>query len=320
MNLNFLSKIFSILKLKPQKIEPLQGDGSNRKFFRVFLKKDTFILILPQKGEYGLKEAKVYFNLGSFFKKNQIPVPEIKFYDPETGILLVEDLGNSRLYDLKKKKTAYYYQALEHLFSLQRLKEIFPIEETLETPFYDFEFLWEREIKYFLEWYVKKYKKINLKEEIIFEFQSWIKNKIKFNHLVVMHRDFQSKNLMIKKGKVYIIDFQGARLGPPAYDLASLLKDPYVELKKEKELLNYYLNLTNYDKESFEKEFQILSFIRILQTLGAFSKLSLKEKKIWFKDFIPSGERKLIRIIKNFEKREGKTTLPFLLLFFLRFF
>ncbi len=320
MNFNFLFSILSDLKLKPYKIEALRGDGSDRKFFRLFFKNETFILILPQKDEYGLKEAKAYYSLGNFFKKYKIPVPEIKFYEPKRGILLIEDLGNCRLYDLKRKRKFYYYQALEHLSALQSLNKEFPLEDTLDTPFYDFEFLWEKEVKYFLQWYVEKYKKISLDEKFVEEFKIWVKEKANFNNLTVMHRDFQSKNLMIKKKKVYIIDFQGARLGPPGYDVASLLYDPYAELEeKRKELLDYYLALNDkYNKELFKKELKFLSLIRLMQTLGAYCKLSLKDKKIWFKNYIYSGEKRLKTLIKIL-KEEGEKNLPSLLLFFFRF-
>ncbi|MCS7278881.1 MAG: phosphotransferase [Thermodesulfobacteriaceae bacterium] len=321
MTSNFLFNLLSKLKLKPYQIEALRGDGSNRKFYRVFLKRESLILIWPQKGEYGLKEARSYYLLGNFFRNHKIPVPEIKIYEPKKGILLVEDLGDYRLYDLKKKSKKYYYQTLEHLCAMQSLKDHFPIENTLEAPFYTFEFLWEKEVKYFLEWYGEKYQKIIFDKASIDELKTWLKNRTNFNHLVVMHRDFQSKNLMVKKSRVYIIDFQGARIGPPTYDIASLLNDPYVNLGKNKEdLLNYYLNLVSYDRELFRRELRILSLIRIMQALGAYCRLFLKEKKNWFRNYIPSGEEKLKKLIKDLKREEGEKNLPSLFLFLLRFF
>lgn len=89
-----------------------------------------------------------------------------------------------------------------------------------------------------------------------------------------MHRDFQSKNLMVKKSRVYIIDFQGARIGPPTYNVASLLNDLYGNLEKIKEnLLKYYLDLVSYDRELFIRKLKILNLIRTIQTLGAYCKL-----------------------------------------------
>ncbi len=301
-----MKKIFELLKssfkISPYKIKALRGDGSNRSFYRLYFKNYTLILILPQQGEYGLNEAKAYYELGNFFYFHNIPVPKIKFWDSEKGILIVEDLGNKKLC-MVKNFLSFYYKILEILSNLQRLVPGFPIDKTLETPIYNFEFLWEKEINYFLDWYLKKYKNIKLHTNLIHEIFLWAKEKTNFLDLVVMHRDFQSKNLMIKNNKIFIIDFQGARLGPPSYDLASLLHDPYINhFKNFKEifkLINYYLTLTKYPPEKFYKEFQFLSIIRLMQALAAYCKL-FNTGKYWFKKYIPIAEKKLFKLTKIF--------------------
>ena len=70
--MNLFQLVKTLFHLQPVKIEKLKGDGSNRKFFRIFFNNSSLILILPQEGEYGLKEAYSYYELGNFFHKNHI--------------------------------------------------------------------------------------------------------------------------------------------------------------------------------------------------------------------------------------------------------
>lgn len=297
-----LTKLLKNFKIYPQRIEALQGDGSDRKFFRLFLKNSSLILILPQENELGLKEAEVYYELGKFFYKNNIPVPEIKFWEPKSGILIVEDLGDLKLCDIEHP-FLYYYKGIELLVKIQGLVHSFPIDKTLDTPFYDFNFLWNKEVNYFLYWYIKIYKNLELTSSFIDEIFNWAKEKCHFISQVVIHRDFQSKNLMIKDKRLYAIDFQGAKLGPPSYDLVSLLFDPYVNhfenLNTLYTFLDYYLSLTKYSSNLFFEEFKFLGIIRLMQALGAYCKLS-KAQKTWFTPYISIGEKRLFNLMKTF--------------------
>lgn len=296
--LEFLKKF----KIYPQKIEPLRGDGSNRKFFRLYFKNSSLILIIPQEGLYGLKEAKAYYELGTFFYKNSIPVPKIEFWNQENGILLIEDLGDIKLCYIKNS-LPFYYEVLEILVKIQKLAPSFPINSTLDTPVYNFDFLWEKEINYFFDWYLRKYRNLNLDTSFMEEIFNWAKERSNFTFKVVMHRDFQSKNLMIKNNKIFVIDFQGARLGPPSYDLASLLFDPYVNHFENPKILEnflkYYLSLTNYLEDEFFEEFKFLGIIRLMQALAAYCKLS-KMGKTWFEKYILIAEKRLFKLLNIF--------------------
>jgi aminoglycoside/choline kinase family phosphotransferase len=289
-------------KIYPKKIEPLKGDGSNRKFFRLYFENSSLILIFPQEGSYGLKEAKAYYELGNFFYKNNISVPKIEFWDQESGILLIEDLGDLKLCDIKNP-FPFYYKTLEILVKIQKLASSFPINSTLDTPIYDFNFIWEKEINYFFDWYLKKYRKLKIDPSFKEEIYNWAKERSNFTFKVVLHRDFQSKNLMIKKGEIFVIDFQGARLGPPSYDLASLLFDPYVNHFEDPKLLEnflkYYLSLNEYPENEFLEEFKFLGIIRLMQALAAYCKLS-NIGKVWFEKYITIAEKRLFKLLKTF--------------------
>ena len=108
----------------------------------------------------------------------------------------------------------------------------------------------------------------------------------------LMHRDFQSRNIMVMDGALYSIDFQGARFGPLGYDLASLLNDPYVQLSRDTRLvlLDYYIEtikkLISLDRTAFIKGYYHIALQRNLQILGAFSFLCKVRGKPFFAPYI----------------------------------
>jgi aminoglycoside/choline kinase family phosphotransferase len=117
----------------------------------------------------------------------------------------------------------------------------------------------------------------------------------------VVHRDFQAQNIMVLDGRdVRIIDFQGARMGPPAYDVVSLLRDPYSRLTNDvrNNLLNYYLNtmtgaVRHFDKDAFMESLLPCRLQRHMQALGAYGFLSSEKGKKYFLKFVPEGLRLL---------------------------
>lgn len=92
--------------------------------FSSLFQKFLLILILPQEGEYGLKKAKIYYELGKFFYQHKIPVPNIEFWDQKSRILIIEDLEDTKLSELKNP-FLYYYKVIEILIKLQKLVSFF---------------------------------------------------------------------------------------------------------------------------------------------------------------------------------------------------
>ena len=124
----------------------------------------------------------------------------------------------------------------------------------------------------------------------------------------VIHRDFQSQNIMITDSTPRLIDYQGARQGPPAYDLASLLWDPYyrVEDAMRRRLLSYYTGEMKKRDHAFDEEVFVMSLLpcrlqRHMQALGAYAFLSEVKGKKFFLKYIPSGLLFLKEEILNFE-------------------
>ncbi|NPB09022.1 MAG: phosphotransferase [Thermodesulfobacteria bacterium] len=286
-------------------VVPLAGDGSNRRFFRLRRGKDSFVLVLPQPGDFGLKEAEAYVTIGLFLRRKGIPVPRIFDYEKGLGLILLEDLGDQRLEDLRPEaRRKFYPQAVELLVRFQEAREGFEPQMALEGP-YDASLMWEREALYFLESFVKGHLRVVPPRELIEELREiWEEAKAFLEEEVLLHRDFQSRNLMIKDGKLRLIDFQGTRLGPPDYDLASLLIDPYAALGAEtkKELFDLYLRLSG---RPALPGYGYFALFRNLQILGAFAKLT-RLGKTWFEGYIPQALKGLCELVReHFSERKG---------------
>ncbi len=282
-------------------VSPLRGDGSCRRFLRLSTNQGPFILILPQDGEEGLKEAYSYVHIGLFLAQKGLTVPKIWAYDLSSGLVLVEDLGDLHLEDLSPgPRRLVYPKVIEWLVTFQALAEQFDPRYCLQTTHYDFKIMWEHEALYFLNSFGRDYRGLVVSPALYEELKNFCQEALgKFTDLVLLHRDFQSRNIMVRQGKPYIIDFQGARLGPPSYDLASLLIDPYVGLspKEIQQYLELYLLYTKRDK-AFVEEFYHLALMRNLQILGAFARLSLMGKS-WFERYIPKALDRLRYLVQR---------------------
>ncbi len=296
---DFLGKRFR--GLEDFYLDPVQADGSKRLFWRVATPGDpaSFIaMVNPPVNTAERRENRAYLMIGNHLRKKGVPVPKILSYDLDRGWFILEDLGKTRLHDLlssSKDPIPIYEKILEHLFRLQvEGAGGFDTLWCCQTERYDLEVMRLYESNYFRDAFLSGY--LGLKGE-------WIELEAPFIHLAeiasraeggfFLHRDFQSRNIMISKGDVGIMDWQGGRLGPLGYDLASLLIDPYADLSPGHRNVLYqkYLFLLNdYENrwtESFQRCYSYLAIQRNLQILGAFSYLTTEMKKPHFEVYIP---------------------------------
>ncbi|WP_457756264.1 aminoglycoside phosphotransferase family protein [Thermodesulfatator indicus] len=298
-----MSEVVDYLRIKGisyDQIIPLTGDGSARNFYRLLRKNDSLILICPQPGKFGLKESRSYVKIGEFLRENGLPVPAIYDYDEARGFILVEDLGDIRLEDLtKEKRFSLFPQVFEILAQLREIKPAFPREYVLDTLFYDETLMWEKEALYFQDSFVKGYMGLDDEEIEPLLRGLWEKAKRYVNFSSLLHRDFQSRNLMVKNGTIWMIDFQGMRIGPTAYDLASFLIDPYQGLTFEEISIWLSKFQNGFPGLVTEKAFWALALFRNFQALGAFAKLS-REGKTWFSRYIPIALASLRKLLNCF--------------------
>ncbi len=290
---------------------PFQGEkeeigfgGSDRKFFRLF---NGLILMKDSKDSNDFKRT---YRYGLFLKEKGISVPEIKGADFEKKEILYEDLGDVSLYTwLKARKEPerileMYKKVLVEMVKLHTLK----VDNFQSFRPFDFEhFRWET--KYFQEKFLEFFCEMKAKRGLEKEFDELARICDSFSKNLV-HRDFQSQNVMIKDGKPYLIDYQGMRIGPSGYDLSSLLWDPYYQLRESlrKELLNFYIELRKKIEPYFEEGslLESLPFLRVqrhLQALSAYVNLSIFKGKRYFLKFIPSCLSYLEEEVKALEFR-----------------
>ena len=284
------------------KLEPIKKGGSDRSFFRVYLADKTSFIFM----QYGMEvEENAYWaDINKFLADIDISVPQIVAQDIKKHFILLTDLGDVDLWSKRtlswNKRRDYYFQVLTqirrmHAYPLVRLPADFKLSESYGPELYK----WEQ--NYFLENLVREVCKLELSPSLLkdlwaeLEFLSARLQKIE---PCLIHRDFQSQNIMIKNDKPVLIDFQGMRRGCLFYDLGSLICDPYVTLTTEErsELLSFYYDLMkpDYSLDEFINNFWEASAQRLMQALGAYGFLGLKKNKPAFLDHIDNGLNNLL--------------------------
>ena len=298
-------------------IKPIFPDGSSRRFYRISFQdiNKTLLLIHNPCSCKGINENDSYWYIGRHLYEKSIPVPKLYLYERKKGLIWAEELGDIHLQetvDFRNNLNAsigYYEEVLNILIRLcVEGKKGFDPRYCYDTKYYDFEFIVKRELFYFYREYLLFYKKRYHCSEIKKDFFKLAHTVSQIPNNFLMHRDFQSRNIMIKEGKPYVIDFQGARFGPSTYDLASLLIDPYVCIPEEYQLRflnNFFLDIRKYLSycwEEFLEFFWHTALCRNLQILGAFSYLSLKKGKPQFEKFIQPALNQLKKILTVYLK------------------
>lgn len=286
-------------------VRRMQSDGSCRRFFRIGMNgKELCLAVVPATSDgKDLLEARAAGAIGLHLLAGGVPVPAIYGWDLESGLILFEDLGDIRLHDLiascpVEKLQRWYKPIIERLIHMQKVGVIgFDSSWCWDTPRYDQELMVTRESQYFLRSFWQDVLGRAVPGGIDDEFWE-IASLAEGGADVFLHRDFQSRNIMIKDGLPRFIDYQGGRLGPAGYDLASLLIDPYADLPLDfqEEMLALYLDLSakrSLDEKAFRRQYAFLALQRNLQIIGAFSYLSRMRKKVFFSGYILPSLRML---------------------------
>jgi aminoglycoside/choline kinase family phosphotransferase len=297
------------------RVETLTPDGSLRRFCRLVHEDGREVVaIAPPPGDTaGLEEARSGWLIGRHLFKCGVPVPEPYCFEETCGLLVCEDLGDVRLHDLvlehgcsAKPVVKLYRRAVTELARMQvRGAERFDVSWCWDSPRYDRSVMLEKESGYFLQAMCRDMLKMTDEEELRQEFELLAELASRADASFFLHRDFQCRNIMVKDGRVRFIDFQAGRLGPLAYDLASLLIDPYAALPGElqDELFEQYFAeltlLTEYDYLRFKEEYLFLALQRNLQILGAFSFLFCRRGKTFFKGYIKPSLDSLLHLLER---------------------
>lgn len=278
----------------------LQSDGSTRRFWRLTLgQQPCAVFVAPRAASPPeLAEARAAWELGRHLRHHRVAVPDLYGWDEESGVLCYEDLGDVRLHQVislssRQELRQWYLRALEGLVEMQLSGAVdFQPSWCWDTPRYDVALMLERESGYFLRAFWHGLLDSDLVPGIEEEFAAIASRAAQANGDFFLHRDFQSRNIMLHNGRLRFIDYQGGRLGPLAYDVASLLIDPYAGLpgSLQEELLVEYLRLVDARRPGSGAEvaasYPYLALQRNLQIIGAFAYLWKVRGKPFFSAYL----------------------------------
>lgn len=286
---------------KPSKtiFKHLSGDGSSRKFIRVTngVEPICIAVLPPSSGQRDMAEFRAASEIGRHLHNAGIAVPKILAVDETVGLILFEDFGDIRLHDLlrvdRRQALELYRTVVKDLAHLQvKGARGFDPNWCYDTAVYDIDLMLNRESGYFFKAFWQDTIHGGQVEGLAAEFNDIAVEVMSCSEPLFLHRDFQSRNIMVNGDRIGIIDFQAGRLGPPGYDIASLLIDPYVALSdaEQQDLFSIYLSemkvYADVNIEKISRSFPFLALQRNLQIIGAFSFLSGKMQKSFFKPYI----------------------------------
>ena len=239
------------------------------------------------------EENRQYVEIAKFLDAHGIRAPKIYYHDAEEGLIWIEDLGEDDLFSHRDEswlvRGAFYESALDEVAASSDFRSRGTCDrDKLPAEFNESLYLWEQ--GYFLENCLGRYFRVDratLGELAALPALHEIARQLDALPRVLVHRDFQSQNIIVRNGLAYLIDFQGMRPGLSEYDLASLFFDPYVDLSgtERSELVAHYLRRQrehDVDVERVETVLPLCAIQRLMQALGAYGFLGLVKQHAAF--------------------------------------
>jgi N-acetylmuramate 1-kinase len=297
------------------KITPIEKGGSDRKFYRVRCSPEQSIILVKYNLER--EENRHYVAIAEFLAGHGIRAPRIYFHDQAEGLIWIEDLGKADLWSYRGDswivRRAFYESALGEIVKLHCLpgEAAAPIRESLPAEFDAALYRWEQ--NYFFENCLGRFFGVDaeaLSELAALPSLARIAEDLAQRPRVLVHRDFQSQNIIIRNAQAHLIDFQGMRPGLAEYDLASLLFDPYVSFSRAEceELLAEYESKRSAAGDpvarDFRAAFRFCGIQRLMQALGAYGFLGLVRGSKGFLDHIPAAINSLRELVSEIPELE----------------
>lgn len=303
------------------KVVPLTGDASDRRYFRVLRGGETPIVLALHQG--AIEFATMPFvAVARLLSQVPLPVPRILHHSDALGVLGLEDLGDVTLQahlgaTTADEHAALYRQAVTFIARMQhRGDELRSDEYPPYRVAFDVEKLtWE--LEFFVKHYLIAYRGAVLSEaqrDALRAEWSAIVTELAGEPRVFCHRDYHSRNLMLHEGSLYIIDFQDARMGPDTYDLASLLRDSYMDLTASQvdELVAFFLALKGHatgssraDEAEFRRRFDLMALQRNLKALGTFGYQTTARGNTVYIQYIPRTLNHLKANLAKYQRFEA---------------
>lgn len=289
----------------------LPGAGSDRRLTRLFLPAGSVVLVenpSPLTEEPNENDSFVY--LSGHLRSHGVSAPAVHAYSRERGAYIMEDLGDDDLYGkvrigLGEGELCDLYRKGLSLLARMQVDAVGGLDSARlhSPPRYDLDLMRSGESGYFQRELLGGLLGFGEPSAALQEeFRRLAEGAGGAPSGFFLHRDFQSRNLKYHRGELRVIDFQGARLGPPQYDLAAFLLDPYVDLPQEvregllEDYLGHFLHRSGLDRTLFLRDLPFVAAHRLMQALGAYAFLGGRRGKGDFLGFISPALRLLREI------------------------
>src|SRR5579859_4034882 len=296
-----------------ERVQPLQGQlgGSGRRIIRLAGEKFSAIGI-----RYDVREENIAFlEFSRHFRRHGLPVPEIYAEDLNQGAYLEEDLGDTTLFDFLSKNRDGAEVAPAVVEAYRKVAAVLPrfqIEAGRDLnykrcyPRHSFDrqsIAWD--LNYF-KYYFLRLAGIPFSEQALEDdFARLTRFLLTADRDYFLYRDFQSRNVMLREGQPFFLDYQGGRKGALQYDIASLLYDAKADLPPElrQQLLDHYLDrlagFVDLQREAFMRHYYGYVYVRIMQALGAYGFRGFYERKPHFLQSVPYALKNLCWLLEN---------------------
>jgi aminoglycoside/choline kinase family phosphotransferase len=295
------------------RVQPVQGGlgGSGRTIVRLANENFHAIGVLHDVREENI----AFLEFSRHFRRYGLPVPEIYAEDLSQGAYLEEDLGDITLFEFLSKRRSGVEIAPEVLTAYRKVVEVLPRFQIEAGRDLNYKVCYPRanfdrqsiawDLNYF-KYYFLRLAGIPFNEQALEEdFTRLTKLLLGADHSYFLYRDFQSRNIMMREGQPYFLDYQGGRKGALQYDIASLLFDGKADLPPElrQHLLDHYLDsLDGYiklERAAFLQHYYAYVYVRIMQALGAYGFRGFYERKAHFLQSVPYALRNLRWLLHN---------------------
>jgi aminoglycoside/choline kinase family phosphotransferase len=297
----------------PEKVEPVQGElgGSGRKIIRLSAGENSSIGILHDVRE----ENVAFLEFSRHFRLHGLPVPEIYGEDLQHGAYLEEDFGNTSLFEFLSANRTGAEIAPEVVVAYRKVVEILPRFQVEAGRDLNYKVCYPRssfdrqsiawDLNYF-KYYFLRLAGVPFNEQALEDdFSRLTKFLLNAPRDFFLYRDFQSRNIMLRDGQPFFLDYQGGRKGALQYDIASLLYDAKADLPPElrQQLLDHYLeSLQKYlpmDRAAFMHHYYAYVYVRIMQALGAYGFRGYYERKAHFLQSVPYALKNVRWLLHN---------------------
>ena len=280
------------------------ADASFRKYYRL-TQGEKSVIVMDSSLE--LDSLAPFVDITQRLLNAEVKAPQILEQNMQEGYLILEDFGDRQLLDVLEESNfkRHYANAMDEILKMQEA-------ETSGLPLYDKAFL-HFEMDLMQEWYLEKKLSLPLnatqKELIKTTLHAISEVVLEQPQDVFVHRDFHSRNIMLTpQNEIGVIDYQDAMNGAITYDLVSLLKDCYIEFKREDiEALALQFKekkCPEIPDATFLKWFDFMGLQRHIKVLGIFSRLHLRDGKDGYLKDIPLVLKYTIETASRYEETQ----------------